>query len=600
MGVWQLRGASILTRRHRTRRIPGLRRPPPRSLGCSVRADQVSQEHTPTRSCLSLSTTAAALGLLWLAASAALVPAASAQTLEQLLPVLAGGGYSEKAEAVAVLGASGDPRAAAVLRALLDANLYARKDGGGVVIGEPRGDVLQLRDPLTLAGLGQAAVSDLDRARVNNRVRGVIRTALGALQLLDADPAVRRQSASALFRSRSADMIPFLESALAQEENEKVRKAVTRTLTASRLDFSDDPAVRLAAVRALESMVDRNVRALLAGLVAAIDGEEAPAAEAIALRVEAAAAIVEIDQRLAAWAALGNVLQGISLGSVLMLAAIGLAITFGVMGVINLAHGEMVMLGAYATFMVQELFRAYAPEWFDWSLLVAIPAAFVVAGAVGIAIERGIIRFLYGRPLETLLATWGLSLVLRQAVRSIFGPTNKEVGNPSWMSGALDIGGGVLLTYNRIWIILFALMVFAMLIFIQRRTRFGLQMRAVTQNRAMARSMGIRSARVDAFTFGLGSGVAGMAGVALSQIDNVSPNLGQGYIVDSFMVVVFGGVGNLWGTLVGGFLLGIVSKFLEPYAGAVLGKIFVLIAIILFIQWRPRGLFALRGRAAEA
>jgi urea transport system permease protein len=291
---------------------------------------------------------------------------------------------------------------------------------------------------------------------------------------------------------------------------------------------------------------------------------------------------------------------GLSLGSVLLLAAFGLAITFGVMGVINMAHGEMVMLGAYTTFVVQEVFRASFPGAFDYSLLVAVPIAFLVTGAIGIGIERGIIRWLYGRPLETLLATWGLSLILQQAVRTIFGPTNREVGNPSWMSGAWEVTGGLVLTYNRIWIILFALLVFAALMALIRRSSYGLQMRAVTQNRPMASSMGIRTGWVDAMTFGLGSGIAGMAGVALSQIDNVSPNLGQGYIIDSFMVVVFGGVGNLWGTLVGAFSLGLVNKFLEPYAGAVLAKIFILVAIILFIQKRPRGLFALRGRALES
>ena len=311
------------------------------------------------------------------------------------------------------------------------------------------------------------------------------------------------------------------------------------------------------------------------------------------------AAVVRIEGTLANWQMFGNVLQGISLGSVLLLAAIGLAITFGVMGIINMAHGEMVMLGAYTTYVVQLWFRQYLPGGMDFAILVAIPAAFLVSGAVGIAMERGVIRFLYGRPLETLLATWGISLVLQQAVRSVFGPTNMQVTSPSWMAGAIDLAGGVVVTYNRIWIVVFALLVFGGLILIQRRSFFGLQMRAVTQNRRMARSMGIRSGWVDALTFGLGSGIAGMAGVALSQIDNVSPNLGQGYIVDSFMVVVFGGVGNLWGTLVGAFGLGIINKFLEPYAGAVLGKILVLVAIVLFIQWRPRGLFALKGRAVE-
>ncbi|MCG8695256.1 MAG: urea ABC transporter permease subunit UrtB, partial [Minwuiales bacterium] len=295
-----------------------------------------------------------------------------------------------------------------------------------------------------------------------------------------------------------------------------------------------------------------------------------------------------------------SVFQGISLGSVLLLAAIGLAITFGVMGVINMAHGEMVMLGAYTTFFVQQGFRAFAPDAFDWSLLVAIPAAFLVAGGFGVAMERGIIRFLYGRPLETLLATWGLSLILQQLVRTLFGPTNQEVGTPAWMSGAVEITGGLSLTANRLWIIAFSLLVLFLLMALMRYTPFGLQMRAVTQNRRMANAMGIRSGWVDALTFGLGSGIAGIAGVALSQIDNVSPNLGQSYIIDSFLVVVFGGVGNLWGTLVAAMSLGVVNKFLEPYAGAVLGKIIVLVAVILFIQKRPRGLFALRGRAVES
>jgi urea transport system permease protein len=289
----------------------------------------------------------------------------------------------------------------------------------------------------------------------------------------------------------------------------------------------------------------------------------------------------------------------LSLGSVLLLAAIGLAITFGVMGVINMAHGEMVMLGAYTTFVVQEWFRSYAPGWFDWSLPVALPLAFLVAALVGVAIERGIIRFLYGRPLETLLATWGVSLILQQSVRTIFGPNNREVGAPSYMSGAFEIYG-LSITYGRMWIIVFTLVAFALLLAMLKLTPLGLQMRAVTQNRRMAGSMGIRTGWIDAATFALGSGIAGIAGVALSQIDNVSPNLGQSYIIDSFMVVVFGGVGNLWGTLVSAFTLGVANKLLEPFAGAVLAKIFILVALILFVQKRPRGLFALKGRAVEA
>ena len=295
-----------------------------------------------------------------------------------------------------------------------------------------------------------------------------------------------------------------------------------------------------------------------------------------------------------------NVWYGLSLGSVLLLAAIGLAITFGVMGIINMAHGEMIMIGAYTTYVVQQLFQAYLPSLANYSLLAAIPTAFLFTALVGIVIERSIIRFLYGRPLETLLATWGLSLVLQQAVRSMFGPTNKEVITPSWMSGSIEIASGLSLTLNRIAIVAFALMIFIVLLIAVRRSRFGLQMRAVTQNRQMANAMGIRSRIVDSLTFGLGSGIAGIAGVALSQIDNVSPNLGQNYIIDSFLVVVLGGVGNLWGTFAAALALGVTNKFMEPFTGAVLGKIIILIAVILFIQRRPRGLFALKGRWVDA
>ena len=318
------------------------------------------------------------------------------------------------------------------------------------------------------------------------------------------------------------------------------------------------------------------------------------------VRAAAQAAVDRIESNLALVELGVNIYQGISLGSVLLLAAIGLAITFGVMGVINMAHGEMLMLGAYTTFVVQELFRTFLPGYFDFYVLAAIPMAFLVAGSVGVAMERGVIRFLYGRPLETLLATWGISLILQQIVRMVFGAPNREVANPSWMTGGFETIGGAILTYNRLYTILFAILVLFAVMAVIRYSRFGLQMRAVTQNRRMAAAMGIRSGWVDAMTFGLGSGIAGVGGVALSQIGNVSPNLGQAYIVDSFMVVVFGGVGSLWGVLTAATTLGIVNKFLEPYAGAMLGKIIVLVLVILFIQRYPRGLFALKGRAAEA
>jgi urea transport system permease protein len=306
-------------------------------------------------------------------------------------------------------------------------------------------------------------------------------------------------------------------------------------------------------------------------------------------------AILEIQRQAEVYAAVETVFFGLSLGSVLLLSAIGLAITFGVMGVINMAHGELMMLGAYTTYVVQLLM----PHHIELSLFAAIPAAFIVSALFGIIIERGIIRFLYGRPLETLLATFGVSLILQQLVRSVFSPLNRSVSTPSWMSGSVEVNSVLSLTLNRLYIIAFALIVFLILLMIMKKTRLGLEVRAVSQNRSMAKAMGIRSDRVDALTFGLGSGIAGIAGVALSQLTNVGPNLGQSYIVDSFMVVVFGGVGNLWGTLVSGLSLGVANKILEPFAGAVLAKIIILIAIILFIQKWPRGLFPQKGRAAE-
>jgi len=366
-----------------------------------------------------------------------------------------------------------------------------------------------------------------------------------------------------------------------------------QSLAAARL-VSGSKEERLAAVRALGTTTDPQIRNLLDEFRAAPDTDPE-------LQKAADAALASIGDRLRFVGIAANLFQGISLGSVLLLAAIGLAITFGVMGIINMAHGEMIMLGAYTAYVCQQLFRAFLPgDWIDAYLLVSVPVAFLFAGAVGVLLERSVIRFLYGRPLETLLATWGVSLILQQAVRSIFGSPNKEVSNPSWMTGGFDPIGGFTVTWNRLYIIVFCFIVLGVLALILNRTSFGLHMRAVTQNRAMASVMGIRTARVDALTFGLGSGIAGMAGVALSQVGNVSPNLGTIYIVDSFLVVVFGGVGNLMGTLVGALSLGIVNKFLEPVAGAILGKIVVLVAIILFIQRRPRGLFALKGRTVEA
>ncbi len=495
-------------------------------------------------------------------------------------------------QAIDALVATGDERAVPVLEALLNGKLFYRKADKQVFFAEKSGKVYVLTDPVTGKEAGEATRKEAKKIGINNKLRGQLKGVLGAMTLMSPDSAKRMKAADEVFKANSPGMLPMLEKALKREDDADVRDRMTRARAAIVLEYGTDTQARIEAAKVLGDFTDPDVSALLSKVAANADDD---AVKAMAQDMQ-----VSVENRLATWAFVGNLFQGVSLGSVLLLAAVGLAITFGVMGVINMAHGEMVMLGAYTTFVVQEIFRNNFPGAFDWSLAVAVPMAFLVTGLVGIAIERGIIRWLYGRPLETLLATWGLSLILQQLIRSIFGPTNQEVGNPSWMSGAIETSTGLVLTYNRIWIIVFSLAVLVMLALIARKTMFGLQMRAVTQNRSMASSMGIRSGWVDALTFGLGSGIAGMAGVALSQIDNVSPNLGQTYIIDSFMVVVFGGVGNLWGTLVGAFSLGIVNKFLEPYAGAVLAKILVLVGIILFIQKRPRGLFALKGRAVES
>jgi urea transport system permease protein len=489
--------------------------------------------------------------------------------------------------AVAEVAASGNPRAATIIEALRDERLYFSAEKKAVYFKDAGGKLFS-------AETGEAVADepgDLASVDINNRVRRGIDAALGSLTLMAPDPERRFQAAQAVFKSREESVLPALDAALEKETDARVKQALTEARAAVILNTEDaSEADKLAAVATVRARGDQDALNLLSGL---------PAHSPNSVQRAARDAVAAMQSQLAVWATVQNAWYGLSLGSVLLLAAIGLAITFGVMGVINMAHGEMVMIGAYTTFVVQEYIRANNPGLFDYSLLIAVPLAFLVAGFIGILIEQGIIRFLYGRPLETLLATWGLSLILQQAVRTAFGPTNREVGAPSWMSGAFNIGQ-INITYGRLWIIVFTMAVFVALLGLLRFTRLGLEMRAVTQNRAMAASMGIRTARVDALTFGLGSGIAGIAGVALSQIDNVSPNLGQGYIIDSFMVVVFGGVGNLWGTLVGAFSLGIANKFLEPYAGAVLAKIAILVIIILFIQKRPRGLFALKGRAVEA
>jgi len=525
-----------------------------------------------------------ALGVL-----AAVMTAARAGSYEDGLLRFTADSFDDTIEGINAVATSGNPLAASVIGALQEGRLLFSADSKRVFIREAPSD--RLIDAATGEPVAGSTPSDLAPVRLNNRLRRIVEAALGGLTLMAPDPGKRFEAAQAVLKSKDANALPALEQAIAKESDAQVKQALTEARAAVVLYLDNAPdADKIDAIAVIRQRGDQDALALLGGL---------PASASPAVKKAAADAIASIENSLAFWTALRNTWYGLSLGSVLLLAAIGLAITFGVMGVINMAHGEMVMLGAYTTFVVQQVIRARNPALFDYSLAIAIPLAFLVAGFVGILIERGIIRFLYGRPLETLLATWGLSLILQQGVRTAFGPTNKDVGNPSWMSGSFELGQ-ITITYNRLWIIVFTLLIFAGLLALLRFTRFGLEMRAVTQNRAMAASMGIRTSRIDALTFGLGSGIAGLAGVALSQIDNVSPNLGQGYIIDSFMVVVFGGVGNLWGTLVGAFTLGIANKFLEPYAGAVLGKIAILVLIILFIQKRPRGLFALKGRAVEA
>ncbi|MFA5120338.1 urea ABC transporter permease subunit UrtB [Zavarzinia sp.] len=520
--------------------------------------------------------------LLLFALIAAVLPARADQ-LADSLKLFASSSYDDIEKGVQDLVSSADPAAIDVLQALADGRLFVGADGG-IVYKDAAGTYHAAATGEALAGAPPGAKA----VRANNRIRRAVDAAMGQLTLMSPDPAKRREAAAAVFKSRDQGALPVVEVALAKETDPAIKSLLERARAAIILTGGSADAAKLEAVKVIAENGDQDALALLSDV-------PSPSPE-LAKALDDAKDIIE--GRLALWSGVQSVYYGISLGSVLLLAAIGLAITFGVMGVINMAHGEMVMIGAYVTFMVQEVIRNSAPWLFDYSLAIALPLAFIVAGVVGIAIERSIIRFLYGRPLETLLATFGLSLVLQQAVRTIFGPTNREVGNPSWMSGAFELGG-ITLTYNRMWIIVFSAVVLVVLMIVLRRTAFGLQMRAVTQNRRMAGSMGIRTNWVDSLTFGLGSGVAGIAGVALSQIDNVSPNLGQGYIIDSFMVVVFGGVGNLWGTLVGALTLGITNKLLEPLAGAVLGKILVLVALVLFIQRKPRGLFPQKGRAVE-
>ena len=521
--------------------------------------------------------------LLWFGTAIAIAP----ETVRDL----AGDDGDARDKAIATLVASGDPRALPLLEAWRNGN--ARRDASGRVL-------LVDGDATVDASTGAAvapAPPDLDELTLTNRVRRELDSAINALRLSSPDVGVRLAAAKALSGEADGVALPAIKAALLKETDSGIRGSLMLTSASIEL-ATGDKDTRLAAVRTLAESDHEATRTLLQGLLTKQGDKFVEPDDGI--RAEAAKSLRVVESRLARGDVVARVFSGLSLGSVLLLAALGLAITYGLMGVINMAHGELMMIGAYATYVVQGVFRTYAPGAFDFYLVVAVPVAFVVSGVVGMALERTVIRHLYGRPLETLLATWGLSLILIQAVRTVFGAQNVQVENPSWMAGGVEVMTGIVLPWSRIVIALFAGAVVLAIWLVLTRTRLGLFVRSVTQNRSMAGALGVPTARVDMLAFGLGSGLAGLAGCALSQIGNVGPDLGQSYIVDSFMVVVLGGVGQLAGTVTAALGLGIVNKFLEAWSGAVLAKIAVLVFIILFIQKRPQGLFAFKGRTVEA
>lgn len=502
------------------------------------------------------------------------------------LDQLAAEDSDEKIAAIRALAAQGDTAVLPVLQAMADDALYVTADGR--LFLQRDGRAVDVRNGAPI----EPAPEDYESVGINNRIRSELANAIAVLELASPDRAVRRQAAATLMENPDLWLVPLLEAAIAREQDEDIRSRLTLAQAKSNLASPEAPA-RLAAVRALAEYASPDTKGLLTPL---LEPANEPDAE---VRQAAKTALAKIESQLALRAAAAQVFTGLSLGSILLLAALGLAITYGVMGVINMAHGELLMIGAYTAYLVQALFRTHLPDYFDWYVLAAIPIAFLVTALVGVLLERTVIRHLYGRPLETLLATWGLSLILIQAARMLFGAQNVEVANPSWLSGGIELAAGLTLPWNRIFIIVFALIVLTLVWVMLQKTRLGLFVRAVTQNRAMAGCVGVPTGRVDTLAFALGAGIAGLGGVALSQIANVGPGMGQGYIVDSFMVVVLGGVGQLAGTVWAALGLGVVTKFLEGWTGAVIAKILVLVLIIIVIQRRPQGLFSPKGRSVE-
>ena len=503
---------------------------------------------------------------------------------------------ADEARAMAI--GDSDERVAAINKAVLAAD-----DKTAALLKAMSDDAVKVKDPQVFIVRDDKAFDPVTGAEVklpqdaedvinNNYMRSTIDAAIAVSGLASADDAVRGDAARALLGEPSESRLPLVERALEREKNAGIKDVLERVRAASMLD-SKDKARRLEAVMLFSESRNPDAKLLLNERIR--DEQDAE------LKTAMQSAVKSIEGRLVWGDRINAIFSGVSLGSVLLLAALGLAITYGLMGVINMAHGELMMIGAYATYIVQGLFQQYLPaSMFGWYAVAAIPMAFLASALVGAILERGVIRFLYGRPLETLLATWGISLMLQQGVRSIFGAQNVGLENPGWMSGGLQFLGNVNLPWNRISIIAFAALVLLAMAFLIGKTRLGLFVRGVTQNRPIASCMGVNTARIDTYAFALGSGIAGLAGCALSQIGNVGPDLGQSYIVDSFMVVVMGGVGQLAGTVYAALGLGILNKFIEGWAGAVLAKIAVLVFIIIFIQKRPQGIFAIKGRSAEA
>ena len=515
-------------------------------------------------------------------------------TFSQLVSQLTTRKFDEKAEIIKSIQSANHDRSLIILKSLLAGKVYYKKDDKTIVIANINGKEADIINAVTNEALGTLPKKKIKKVGINNKLRRTLNQAIAQLSLEDENPEVRKAAVVEMFKKINDDSAAILKQRLTIEKNDDVIEVLQTAVAINQLKSNNGEEVT-RAVDALAHSLYPEVRTALQKLDKQLSSKT-QTSETQSIRSAINGALERIQSKVGIYKQIENIFFGLSLGSVLLLVAVGLAITFGVMGVINMAHGEMLMLGAYTTYIIQQIL----PNHIEYSILISIPTAFVFTGLVGIGIERGVIRFLYGRPLETLLATFGISLILQQAVRTIISPQNRAVSTPEWLSGSLEINPALSLTYNRLYIIIFALMVLAGLMLLLNKSKFGLQVRAVTQNRSMAKAMGIKTDWVDAFTFGLGSGIAGIAGVALSQLTNVGPNLGQSYIIDSFMVVVFGGVGNLWGTLFGAMTLGIANKYLEPFTGAVLAKILVLVFIILFIQKRPRGMFALKGRSAES